>query len=370
MLEHEEQIVTDDLEAVVMAQWSKKTQQIIDAWALGVIGSPATSIESNSPTASSAGSSRKSSKKLLRVQYTADCFELVDRMRNSICVKDRFVAMRKQRNTVLACDVVNWLVANNEADSVSQAVDIGALLMEYGHMYALDEEKEGFDAQSSPRFANAAIPLRFAVDERQASLGRGTEKFDDFRKAFKASVRPHTTRFGMLTFEVFSGSEATSWVVNSGYARNRGLAVPLCQVLMDDGVIARAFGRDTRFQDSSKVMFRFIVPEFKPDAVQRHGKKLASSPSVSSLSLSLRRVDSSKSCSFAVYMEDCISPGTSSLSPERKSRSSTRIATPLNDTAPFSGAEFTMKSRRKSNNCATLYKTPRDAISSSQLLKK
>mmetsp|Transcript_4268 Transcript_4268/g.9302 ORF Transcript_4268/g.9302 Transcript_4268/m.9302 type:complete len:353 (-) Transcript_4268:652-1710(-) len=344
-------------------QQRRRTQQIIDAWAVRVLGSPATSSES-AATAPRAVSSQDADTDEL---YNLNHFELADRMRNSIKVKDRVVALRRRRDTVLACDVVEWLITQREADSVAQAVYLGTLLVEYGHLYALDEDKTPSGEFSSPPFVNAAVPYRFVVDDRSASISVGTAEFDTFCADFERSVLCRTARVGVAIASVFSGSDAVSWVVTSGYARNRGLAVSMCQLLLSNGVFSRALGRDTRFRDSSRTWFRFR--NLSVDAPTASERVSPAQRSISAMTSSFGTDAPRRSQAMVSHDEPRSNQGDCA---ERYARCSTRITASFveNGTARSRAEDSPRLSRRATGSSNVSHCTnPREAINSPALLR-
>mmetsp|Transcript_15610 Transcript_15610/g.42040 ORF Transcript_15610/g.42040 Transcript_15610/m.42040 type:complete len:202 (+) Transcript_15610:21-626(+) len=97
-----------------------------------------------------------------------DYFKIANVMRASIKVKDRFVGLRRIECCVTAQEVVAWLMkAPNtqcQVASKEEALFLGSMLIEHGHLYAVADQKEdgfGFEFRSNGEL------LQFSCDARE-----------------------------------------------------------------------------------------------------------------------------------------------------------------------------------------------------------
>jgi len=240
--------------------------RLIDSVSVQLKGSPLASSTSSDTLVTSEVhmARRKANKKAAKLEY----FQLVHEMRNSVTVKTRLVALRKEPNTVLMSDVVTWLMEHGTAETKIEALAIGSTMLEYGHLYAIDEEHV-----LSAEFSDRPIPLRFALDDRDIAAAITPEQLNSLRSEFQSGVRPsvnlRASRLVMSSVgtsnapDSFTGADAVTWLMtSSGYARNRGDAVRIGQLLLDSGLFHRtnaagAASRERAFCDSGSALFRY-----------------------------------------------------------------------------------------------------------------
>mmetsp|Transcript_15512 Transcript_15512/g.41690 ORF Transcript_15512/g.41690 Transcript_15512/m.41690 type:complete len:476 (-) Transcript_15512:255-1682(-) len=275
--------------------------RLIDAMSVHITGAPLSSGTGHSDgamTSEEHAARRKAEKKAAKLDY----FQLVPQMRASLPVKSRIVAMRKEPNTVLMSDVVSWLLEHLIADSKIEALAVGTALLEFGHLYAIDEEHI-----LSSEFSDRPIPLRFALDDRDVAANITKQELDALKVAFESAVRPSTSarasRLVMASvgtstiLDAFTGLDATTWLLkHAGHAKIRSDAVRIGQLLLDSGLFHRVSpsggsSKDRVFCDA-------------PSALYRYGCAAEPTPPVSSSQASSTRGNASHSDLVHLRSED------------------------------------------------------------------
>jgi len=100
-------------------------------------------------------------------------FQLSDDMRASIRLRDRFVGLKRVERCVTAQEVTAWLLRESNSQCVvkskGEALFLGSLLIEYGHLYAVaDEDEDGFGYA----FRDDNELLQFSCDARNIAERR------------------------------------------------------------------------------------------------------------------------------------------------------------------------------------------------------
>mmetsp|Transcript_16404 Transcript_16404/g.35626 ORF Transcript_16404/g.35626 Transcript_16404/m.35626 type:complete len:337 (+) Transcript_16404:54-1064(+) len=182
-------------------------------------------------------------------------FELANRMRNEMDVKDRLIGLKVAANCVLATDVIRWLIANGECVNSSEAVFLGEGLVEHGHIYAVAED----EGETAP-FENKAVPYRFSADDRDMASVLSERDMIVISSEFGKMIRGRTLKLGLVKIpEAVYASEITDWLVNANHAKNRGEAVNIAQMLLNRGAFHRPHSGDLRFRDG-KVVYKLGSP--------------------------------------------------------------------------------------------------------------
>eukprot|EP00183_Erythrolobus_madagascarensis_P003939 CAMPEP_0185855752 /NCGR_PEP_ID=MMETSP1354-20130828/26768_1 /TAXON_ID=708628 /ORGANISM="Erythrolobus madagascarensis, Strain CCMP3276" /LENGTH=194 /DNA_ID=CAMNT_0028557839 /DNA_START=252 /DNA_END=833 /DNA_ORIENTATION=+ len=150
-------------------------------------------------------------------------FDMVHSMRDGIKVKDRLVALKMERNTVLGSEIVSWLVRTRVAQSREEAEQIGAEMVEYGHLYPVGSDEE---SSFTSRFSRRAVPFRFSCDDRDVSKLFSHEEMSALGAKFVADMSLcYCKSISATTLpDVFTGADATTYLLNAGYAKNRSEA--------------------------------------------------------------------------------------------------------------------------------------------------
>jgi len=182
-------------------------------------------------------------------------FELADKMRNEMDVRDRLVGLKSVPKCVLATEIVKWLMANGECDNTNEAIFLGAGLVEHGHIYAANEE----DGEVTP-FENKTIAYRFASDDRNMSIVLKERDVMQICKDFDETITGRTLKVGVVKIpDAVYASDITDWLIASNYSKNRGEAVNVAQMLLDRGAFHRPNSGDIRFKDG-KVVYKLGSP--------------------------------------------------------------------------------------------------------------
>mmetsp|Transcript_15529 Transcript_15529/g.41759 ORF Transcript_15529/g.41759 Transcript_15529/m.41759 type:complete len:363 (+) Transcript_15529:483-1571(+) len=194
------------------------------------------------------GRQKSSNSAAARDPASINYYELAKELRSQLVLKTRMVKLRLYQDTAQANAITKWLVAHDYADSVAAAVKIGRKLTQYGHIYAVNE-----DRLESYEFEDNEQPFRFVLDDLDVA---GNLQFADLVAIMTdLEHRTASTQDGLVIegLHEHSGADLVSGIVALGYAWNRDQAASIAQRLIDEEVLVRV---DTSARGGAQRQFK------------------------------------------------------------------------------------------------------------------
>eukprot|EP00182_Erythrolobus_australicus_P006987 CAMPEP_0185839768 /NCGR_PEP_ID=MMETSP1353-20130828/15134_1 /TAXON_ID=1077150 /ORGANISM="Erythrolobus australicus, Strain CCMP3124" /LENGTH=454 /DNA_ID=CAMNT_0028538985 /DNA_START=108 /DNA_END=1473 /DNA_ORIENTATION=- len=210
-------------------------------------------------------------------KYSTDLnmFQLAKQLRREVKVRDRIVALKLVRDTILVSELVQHLLSTCVAHCRAHARWIVTELIEYGCLYYASEFARGSESVNARGFVTTQnLPLRFAMDDRTLEARFDAEQLDNIIQAFRIGMplmrtprtytRPaESSKSGGTKMRVsaFTGQDAVRWLLDAGHARSRAEAILLCEYLDKTSVIQRV-GRSSGsedFKDSPGILYCMVL---------------------------------------------------------------------------------------------------------------
>jgi len=188
----------------------------------------------NSGHVSSPRSDENSAPGAARDAGSINYYELAKTLRRQLQFKTRLVGMRLYPETVPANAIVKWLVANDYADSNVGAIRIGRKLTQYGHIYAVNEDRIG-----AYEFTESEQAFRFALDD--VDLASNLQHGDLVAIMTDLEHRSASAQDGFVIegLHEHCGADLVQGILALGFAWNREQATCIAQRLLDERILAR-----------------------------------------------------------------------------------------------------------------------------------
>jgi len=198
-----------------------------------------------------------------------DLWRLADTMRNHVRVRDRMYHFKVYPKCFVGFEAAKWLVKNKYVDSTEEAEYLGTMLVTSGLIFHVCDDHE-FKAQY--------LFYRFAADETRVTEFDNM-KLVELEAEFRENMNVRDISHLHKTYRnVFVGSEAVSYLVESGWCANRGQAIRLGQLLQHSGVF-RHVTDSHDFDDENNLFYTFSGPDVGSSTLRSLGDRGSSTAS-------------------------------------------------------------------------------------------
>jgi hypothetical protein len=196
----------------------------------------------------------------------ASMANIADEFRAGVRVRTHSFHFKNYARTFVGSEAVDFLVNSSHAATRRDAVELGRQLeKDLALFHHVKREHEFKDDYVFYRFADTAGDSSVA-DDAQTTIS--SVEIEELAKVMRATIKVKNRRYHLKVYkDVFLGSEAITFLVNSGSARNREDAVQLGRRLAEVCNLFEHTERNHPLKDE-QLFYRFIPEGNKLDLVK------------------------------------------------------------------------------------------------------